>query len=166
MADITTTSLQAIGLAGAFIQSGFSFGVSWMVLPSTYTIDPSVSLPIFKNIFRSGGIVVVPTALLAAIGTAVAAYRDPEQRTPLSIAAALAAAPVVFTQLFMMSGIQKLLSYEANGAERAKAGTNQIVSLLQAWSAQNYVRAGLSFTAGALGLYLLLQKFDVKQKRL
>ncbi|KAF2219897.1 hypothetical protein BDZ85DRAFT_267787 [Elsinoe ampelina] len=166
MSDGTTTSLQAIGLSAAFIQAGFSFGVSWMVLPKAYDLPPSSSLPLFKYIFNSGGLFVVPFGGITALVTGAAAYRDPEQRVPLSIATAIAVAPMIYTRLYMFPGIQTLLSYEAGSAEKASADAGRIVKLLQGWTAQNYVRAGMSFTAGALGLYLLLQKFHGKQKRL
>ncbi|PNS21385.1 hypothetical protein CAC42_1164 [Sphaceloma murrayae] len=166
MADTTTTTLQALGLSAAFITSGFSFGVSWMVLPSTYNINPSVALPVFKNVFFKGGAFVVPMGFMTALTTGTAAYRNPEHRALLSLATVLSLGPLIFTRLVMMPGINRLLAFEQSAAQNQGIDARQVTQLLQAWNAQNLVRAGLSFTAGALGVYLLLRKFNGKQKRL
>ncbi|PSK54034.1 hypothetical protein C1H76_3231 [Elsinoe australis] len=166
MADTTTTSLQALGLSAAFILSGFSAGISWTTLPATYRISPSAALPIFKDVFYEGGAFVVPFGVLNLLITGAAAYRNAEQRIPLSIAAALLVAPIVFTRIVMFPGIQKLLAFEQSSPETQTANAGEIIKLLKAWSAQNYARAGMFFVAGSIGLYLLLEKLNGKQKRL
>ncbi|KAK3707649.1 hypothetical protein LTR37_011997 [Vermiconidia calcicola] len=140
-----------LSIPSAFLVSGYSIAASQMAVPLVYEQPASVSAPFLRGVFVRGAAFVVPGAIISSSASAYLAYAIPEQRTTLATASILTLLPLAFTRLVMMKGIQRLIEISESAAEQQKGDQNgEVVQLLKAWVAQNWVRAMLAFSGGML----------------
>ncbi|KAF2095568.1 DUF1772-domain-containing protein [Rhizodiscina lignyota] len=147
---------QALGFTAALFAAGYGFCASHLAVPRLYSLKPSVSTPMFKTVFYDGAVIIVPSALLASAGNAYAAYGSalPEAQRLYIAAALLSIAPLVWTQLVMIKGINRLNGIaDSSEVEQEKVQSSEVVGLLKTWSVQNYVRSALYTTGGIIGIF-------------
>lgn len=144
-----------VALPATFMLAGYYTCSSQNPLPIITDHRAAVSTPIFARVYARGTVAVVPATVLAtsAFGWLAYATKDHISRRRYATSAALAFAVLPWTAMFMMTGIKRLIEISQDGAKQAKAdATLEVRQLLKRWTAQNYVRAALTFAAGVLGL--------------
>lgn len=102
---------------------------------------------------------MVPLAFGSAALNAANSYLLPSSRIEYGVAATAVTGTMVFTVAVMLPGIERLLKIrKMDGSEIQGVKKQEVLHLLGAWKGQNYVRAGLSLTAGVLGIYAALKR--------
>lgn len=140
----------------AFLLSGYSASFSQTTVPLLYDKPSAVSTPVFNGVFYGGGAVVVPGSVISVLASGYLAYVFPEQRTLFGTAVVLTLAPPIFTRLVMFKGISRLVEISQNALEQAKADqSGEATQLLQAWVAQNWVRAAMSLAGGLVAMWAI-----------
>lgn len=158
MADVMNprTAIQAAKLTSipvAFVLAGYGYCASHNSVPQLYDKSPSISTPIFTQVYRVGAGVVVPGAALSAAASAYLAYAIPAQRALWAVASASTIGALPFTAIVMMPGIKRLIAMSESSAEQENtARTGEHVELLKKWAAQNYVRGSLFLMGAMIGL--------------
>ena len=151
-------TIQSLGITTAFLMSGMNLASSTLFIPSISSpvLSTRFSTAVFAHIYHAGAPILVPLALSCSLFNFVNGYIVSEARPTYVSAALCAIGTMAWTGLFMLKGIGRLL--EIGEMERAKQEERQgeVVELLEAWKRQNYVRAGLGFVAGVLGVYAAL----------
>lgn len=144
-----------IAIPTAFLLTGYQSSFSQNTLPLIYNQPASVSTPIFSGVYYSGAAFVLPTNVLSTAAFAYLAYAIPAQRATYGAAGAAVFAILPWTIMIMSPGIDRLIAVsKGTAAEQQKAGENgEVVKLLKAWTAQNWVRVGMTFAGGVAGLY-------------
>lgn len=155
--DTTTTSLQAVGITSALILSGVYFGSSQLTVPILYRLEPATAATIFSEFFYRGYATVVPFAAVSAVSFLTASYYEPEKRQRLIGATVAVLSALIWTRLAMTTTIDTLLEADKNAAVLQNLGGDEVIRLLKQWHWMNFVRAGLTVTGGALGLWTLVQ---------
>lgn len=154
--DNTTRSFQVLSLTTSLVLSGINFGASALTLPILYTRPPSISTPIFEELYTRGGVLVVPLGLFSASCSAIVAYSLPDQRS-LWVAAALATiGQLPWTGLVMMTGIKKLNAVAESKEAQDKVGMEEVTGLLKEWAWMNVVRGGFALVGGLVGVWALI----------
>ena len=152
-----TTFAKLIAVPTSFILSGYGIAASHSSIPAIIEQSPKVQLVAFHHIFYRGGNLVVPGSIIAAAASGYLAYAITKQRIFWASAGGSILAVSPFTRLVMWSAISRLLEIGKSTVETEKAWqSGEILRLLKTWSAQNYMRASLSFTAGVLGLWAVV----------
>ncbi|KAK5091139.1 hypothetical protein LTR05_001319 [Lithohypha guttulata] len=151
------STAQALGIGTAFLSSGIYFGSSYLAINSILPLPINQSTRVFSDLYHSGAGLMVPLVLSSTAFNGVAAYMIASQRGQLvtSIATAAALGSLAYTGL-MMSNIKRLLEISNMGGSDIQGVTKtEVVDRLQTWKIQNYIRAGLAFTAGVLGFAVI-----------
>lgn len=156
--ETVVRTTQALGITTALFMSGVYFGSSYLAIQPLLPLPVSESTRIFADIYHTGAGLLVPLALGSAALNAVNAYLVPTARIEYGVAAAAAAGTMAFTVAVMLPGVERLLKIrKMNGSEIQSVKKQEVVGLMKAWKAQNYVRAGLGSTAGVLGVYAVVK---------
>lgn len=163
MPTTALSTAQAIGIGFPFAASGFYFCSSFVAVPNLYSLPNTTSTPIFRNIFLTGSKAIVPLVAIPAVANAYLAYSAQKSGSHIAggengnagllygASAVGILFPVIFTVAVMKKGINRLVTIgEAGAAEQEKVSRAAVRGLLEAWVAQNYVRAGVSLAAGVL----------------
>ena len=150
-----------VSISSAFILSGYMLSPSQNTLPLLYPQPASLSTPIFSGVYYRGAALVIPVTALSVVATSYLAYAAPAgttERTLYATSAALTFSILPLTRIVMMRGIHRLidLSKMDAGAQEKAASSGEVLRLLQAWAAQNWIRMGLTAAGGLVGLYAAL----------
>ena len=141
-------------VSAAFVCAGYSFSFSQSTVPLIYNTPASISTKVFSGVFYGGAAVVAPGAIISSTAYGYLAYQQPHRRQLYITAAVLILAPLVWTRVVMNAGIQRLLEISQSAAKQQTADqSGEVVKLLKQWTMQNWMRAGLSFSAGMVGLW-------------
>ncbi|KAK0264979.1 hypothetical protein LTS09_001388 [Friedmanniomyces endolithicus] len=149
-----------VSISSAFILSGYMLSPSQNTLPLLYPQPASVSTVLFRGVFNRGAALVIPVTGLSVAASAYLAYTAPTgstERTLWAVSGAVTFAMLPMTQVVMMPGIHRLMdlsSGEASAQQKA-AASGELLKLLKAWAAQNWVRVAMSGAGGLLGLYAM-----------
>ncbi|KAK4539715.1 hypothetical protein LTR36_010426 [Oleoguttula mirabilis] len=151
-----TAKLLAVPVA--FVTAGYFACASQNSLPLLYEQPPSVSTPIFAGVFYRGAAFVIPTTLVSSAAYAYLACTTPVQRTVYGAAAAALLFNMPLTRIVMIPGINRLIEIgNLSSVEQEKAGqSGEVLKLLEAWNAQNAIRAVLAFAGGVAGLIAVM----------
>ncbi|KAK3071717.1 hypothetical protein LTR53_008146 [Teratosphaeriaceae sp. CCFEE 6253] len=148
---LRTAKLLAVPIP--FFLGGYSYAFSQNAVPGILDRSADVNTPIFKHVFHTGALVIVPGALLGLATSAYLAYVLPAQRTLWGAAAIANVAPLIWTQLVMSSGIKRLIAISEDRTMQEKATADlEHRQLLSQWMSQNYVRVALYVGAGLAAL--------------
>lgn len=153
-----TIAAKLVAISTAFMMAGYGINASQSSVPMLYNQPTSVSLPLFTSIFYKGAAVMSPAAVISSGASAYLAYLYPQQRQMWATAGALVFAIGPFTQFVMLNGIHRLIHVsESSSVEQDKAQkSGEVLRLLKAWTMQNWMRVGLNFTGGFIGLWTAL----------
>jgi hypothetical protein len=155
--DNTVRSFQVLSLTTSLVLSGANFGASTLTLPILYSRPPSVSTPIFEELYTRGGVALVPLGIFSASCSAIVAYSIPTQRTLWGAAALATIGQLPWTVLIMMPGIKKLNAVAESSKEaQEKADKEEVTGLLKEWAWMNIVRGGFAFVGGLVGIWALI----------
>ncbi|TKA83566.1 hypothetical protein B0A55_00375 [Friedmanniomyces simplex] len=150
-----------ISISSAFILSGYMLSPSQNTLPLLYPQPASVSTTLFRGVFNRGAALVIPVTALSVAASAYLTYTAPAgstERRLYAISGAVTFAMLPMTQIVMMPGIHRLMDLskgDATAQEKA-AASGEVLKLLTAWAAQNWVRVGMAGAGGLVGLYAML----------
>lgn len=144
-------SIQAVGITAALFMSGIYFGTSAIAIRPLLALPTHEVTRIFADLYYTGARFVVPLALASAAITGTSAYLIPEARTEYSISTASTLGTLIFTGVFMLSGINRLLTLGKMGKGEA-VSREEVLALMREWQMRNFVRAGLAFAGGVFGI--------------
>lgn len=154
--DLISTS-QAIGIAVPLVSSGIFFASSFLAIHPLFPLSVPEATRIFADIFHTGSKIQAPLVTTGILFNAAAAYFIPEARKEHGAASLLVASTAALTAVVMLPGINKLVEASEQG-QQVKMTRATMLGLLSAWRTQNYMRAGLALTAGALGLFAVAKR--------
>lgn len=154
--DLIRTS-QVIGIAVPLVSSGIFFASSFLAIHPLFPLSVPEATRIFADIFHTGSKIQAPLVSTGILFNAAAAYFIPEARKEHGAASLLVASTAALTAIGMLPGINKLVQASEQG-DRVKMGRDTMLALLKSWKTQNYMRAGLALTAGALGLFAVAKR--------
>jgi hypothetical protein len=157
MNSTTTASLQAVGITSSLLLSGIYAGSSLLTMPILYRLPSATALDFWAEFFNRGFVTVVPLAVAGTVTFATTAYLEPEKRRESIAASVFVISTLAWTQLTMMGGIDRLLQLNNSSAELTKAGSGEVLALLQTWTWKNTVRSVLAGLGGIAGIYGLTQ---------
>lgn len=155
--DSTTRVSQAFGLSTSLILSGINIGSSLLVLPVLYTRPPSISTPIFRELYHRGAVGLVPLGIVSGLASCTAAYLYPRQRSVWLFVGATTMAQMPWTLLVMMETNLRLCEIGESKALAETVGQMEVVGLLRKWTWMNLVRGCLPLIGGLTGLWALVQ---------
>ncbi|TKA83565.1 hypothetical protein B0A55_00378 [Friedmanniomyces simplex] len=118
-------------------------------LPLLYPQPASVSTTLFRGVFNRGAALVIPVTALSVAASAYLTYTAPAgstERRLYAISGAVTFAMLPMTQIVMMPGIHRFMDLskgDATAQEKA-AASGEVLKLLKAWAAQNWVRVVFS----------------------
>lgn len=147
---------QALGITIPLFSSGIFFASSFLAIHPLFPLSVPEATRIFADIFHTGSKIQAPLVTTGILFNAAAAYFIPEARKEHGAASLLVASTAALTAVVMLPGINKLVQASEQG-ERVKMSRDTMLGLLTAWRTQNYARAGLALTAGALGLFAVVK---------
>ncbi|EMC99205.1 hypothetical protein BAUCODRAFT_395047 [Baudoinia panamericana UAMH 10762] len=155
----TTLAAKLTSISTSFILAGYMLSPSQNTLPLLYPQPASVSTPLFNGVYHRGAALVIPATLLSTAASGYLAYATPSQRTTYAMSGAIVFAMLPMTRLVMMPGIKRLiqLSKAETGMQEKAAASGEVLRLLKAWTAQNWVRVGMSAVGGLAALYAVAQ---------
>lgn len=156
--DLTGTT-QAIGIAVPLVSSGIFFASSFLAIHPLFPLSVPEATRIFADIFHTGSKIQAPLVTTGILFNAAAAYLIPEARKEHGAASLLVAGTAALTAIVMLPGINKLVEASEQGGS-VKMSRDTMLGLLGAWKGQNYIRAGMAFTAGALGLFAVAKRMS------
>lgn len=154
--DNTIRSFQVLSLTTSLVLSGANFGASALTLPKLYSRPPSVSTPIFEELYTRGGLALVPLGIFSASCSAIVAYSIPSQRSLWAAAGLATIGQLPWTLLVMMPGIKRLNAIAASTALQEVANREEVTGLLMEWAWMNVVRGGFALIGGLIGSWALI----------
>ncbi|KIV97331.1 hypothetical protein PV10_01093 [Exophiala mesophila] len=155
---------QALGLTTALVSSGISFCAAGLCFPPILPLPISESSRILASLFYSGGKLVVPLTITSAVCNGVAGYLVPQAWREYTVAAILALSIPIYTRVWMMPGINKLLRVsQMDGSAIQGVRREHVLQLLQEWASQTYIRGALALGAGLLGVWVLARTQVVQE---
>lgn len=149
---------QFTSAASALFVAGYGFAFSQSAVPQLYDVKPQISTPVFKQVYYQGAKVVPPATILAAASAGYLAYVVPEQRREYIKVAAAALATQVWTLVFMLPGIKRLIAIsEADEKTQGRIEMSlEHRQLMIRWVRQNWIRTGMSLYAGVTALRAMM----------
>lgn len=154
--DLVSTA-QAMGILAALLSSGVFLASSVLAIHPLFPLSIADATRIFADIFHTGSKLQVPLVSSGIIFNAASAYFVPEARTEFGLASLCVASTALLTKFVMLPGIDTLVEVSETG-NRAKLSKETVLELLKAWRMNNYIRFGLAFTAGSLGLFAVMKR--------
>ncbi|KAL8945672.1 MAG: hypothetical protein Q9183_008020 [Haloplaca sp. 2 TL-2023] len=155
--DTLVSTTQALGLTSTLILSGINFGASLLTLPILYTRDPSISTPIFHELYTRGAVSLVPLGIFSAACSALTAYLVPSQRQLWATAAVATASQTPWTLLVMKGTNDRLNGIAGDKVEQQKVDKEEVVGLLKSWTWMNVGRGLLALGGGMAGLWAVME---------
>ncbi|KAI4240236.1 MAG: hypothetical protein L6R40_005265 [Gallowayella cf. fulva] len=154
--DPPIRTFQVLGLTSSIFLSGMNLGTSYLTIPTLYPLPPSISTPIFHQLYIKGALSLVPLGLFSASCSAIAAYLLPAQRQLWATAALATVAQTPWTLLVMMKTNDRLNAIAASKTEQEKASREEVEGLLRRWAWMNGVRGLLAMAGGLLGAWAIV----------
>lgn len=154
-----TLASQTLAISSSFALSSYNFTFSHNVIPHLYTLSPSISTPIFADVFRIASATIAPTAAVAIAGYGYLSYSSHEtyKCQLYGSAAILTFATLPLTAIVMKPGINRLIEIRKNSGLQAQVGVGkEVTALFKTWVGQNYFRASMHATAGLMAIYAAL----------
>ncbi|KAL8868933.1 MAG: hypothetical protein Q9174_004654 [Haloplaca sp. 1 TL-2023] len=149
---------QTLGLTSTLILSGINFGASLLTLPILYTRNPSISTPIFHELYTRGAVSLVPFGIFSATCSALTAYLLPSQRQLCATAAIATASQTPWTLLVMKGTNDRLNGIAGDKLEQEKVDRDEVVGLLKSWTWMNVGRGLLALGGGMVGLWAVMEQ--------
>ncbi|KAI4263547.1 MAG: hypothetical protein L6R42_001316 [Xanthoria sp. 1 TBL-2021] len=157
--DSLIRTTQLLGVTSSLILSGMNLGASLLTLPILYTRHPSVSTPVFHELYTRGALSLVPSGMFSAACSTFTAYLLPEQRKLWAIAAIATASQTPWTMLVMKNTNDRLNAIAGDKMEQQKADKQEVVGLLKSWTWMNIGRGLLALGGGLAGLLAVMDQF-------
>lgn len=156
--DLVSTT-QAAGITSAFISSGVFLASSVLAIHPLFPLSIADATRIFAEIFHTGSKLQAPLVSTGILLNAASAYLVPEARIEFGLASLGIASTAALTKFVMLPGINTLVDISESG-NQAKVSKEAVVELLKAWRFQNYIRFGIAFTAGTMGLFAVMKRLN------
>ena len=128
--DTAIQTAQVLGLTSALVLGGINLGASYLTLPILYTRHPSISTPIFNELYTRGALSLVPLCIFSASCFATASILSSAVPNLWVFAGAATVTQLPWTLFVMMNTNKKLNAIAASKTEQEKAGKEEVAALL------------------------------------
>lgn len=148
---------QIIGVSTAFTLFGLNFCSSQLVIPLLPPLSTRDAAVAFRDFYHTGAKVFVPMAIVSGAAWGTAAYLAPAKSTMRNgyIASGIAMIGTgVFTATLMLGVNERLV--DISHLPESQMVRAEVLDLLAKWKVLNFVRSGICFVGGLVGMMSFL----------